>query len=163
MAVIGLTMLLFGRMWILSLWSWTALKCFKIKWILMVYPGRNMEHFVAGSNLNCAVLVQEVSEERNFSMWHKDCFWSILVNNVAEFFFVWRNLPEANIKRFMIIALTKEVSKNPDRDFVLRFSLMKNILNKYSKLRNYMYMYMYIYGLNIKRAPGSEMELNPVF
>jgi hypothetical protein len=63
----------------------------------------------------------------------------------------------------MIIALTKEVSKNPDRDFVLRFSLMKNILNKYSKLRNYMYMYMYIYGLNIKRAPGSEIELNPVF
>jgi hypothetical protein len=59
----------------------------------------------------------------------------------------------------MIIALTKEVSKNPDRDFVLRFSLMKNILNKYSKLRNY----MYIYGLNIKRAPGSEIELNPVF
>ena len=28
-AVIGLTMLLFGRMWILGLWIWKAMECFK--------------------------------------------------------------------------------------------------------------------------------------
>jgi hypothetical protein len=37
---------------------------------------------------------------------------------------------------------------------------MKNILNKHSKLRKGKYK---VYGLSIKGAPGSEMELNPVF
>jgi hypothetical protein len=46
-------MLLFGR-WIF----WKAMKCFK--WGLLSYPSRNMEDFVAESNLNCAVLAQEV-------------------------------------------------------------------------------------------------------
>jgi hypothetical protein len=55
--------------------------------------------------------------------------------------------------------LTKEVSKELSRDFVLWLSLMKRILNKCSKLRKEKYK---IYGLSIKGAPGSEMELNPV-
>ena len=29
---------------------------------------------VAGSNLNCVDLVQEISKEKTFRMWHKDCF-----------------------------------------------------------------------------------------
>jgi hypothetical protein len=37
---------------------------------------------------------------------------------------------------------------------------MKSILNKHSKLRKEKYK---MYGSNIKGAPGSEMELNPVF
>ena len=45
---------------------------------------RNMEEFVAESNLNCEDLAQEVSEE-NFSMQHRGCFCSILVKNVAAF------------------------------------------------------------------------------
>ena len=44
-----------------------------------------MEDFVAGSNFNCADLVQEISKEKAFSMWHKDCFYGILVKNVATF------------------------------------------------------------------------------
>ena len=44
-----------------------------------------MEDFVAGSNLNCVDLAQEISKEKNFSMWHKDCFCGILVKNVAPF------------------------------------------------------------------------------
>ena len=43
-AVIGLIMLLFGRMWILRLWIWKALECFK--WGLVGYPSRNKEDFV---------------------------------------------------------------------------------------------------------------------
>jgi hypothetical protein len=82
-AVIGLTMLLFRRMWILELWIWKAVECFK--WGLMGYPSRNMEDFVAESNLNCTDLGQEVSEEKNFSMWPRDCFCGILVKNVAGF------------------------------------------------------------------------------
>ena len=69
-----------------------------------------------------------------------------------------KNLPE--VKRLRLIALTKEVSETPIIDFVLWLSLMKSILNKHSKLRKEKYK---IYGLSIKGAPGSEMELNPVF
>jgi hypothetical protein len=36
----------------------------------MGYPSKNMEDFVSGSNLNCVDLAQEISKEKNFSMWH---------------------------------------------------------------------------------------------
>ena len=66
--MIGLTTLLFGRMWI-----WKAVGCFK--WGLMGHPGRNMEDFVAESDLNCADLAQEVSVEKNFSMWQRPLWY----------------------------------------------------------------------------------------
>jgi hypothetical protein len=75
-------MLLFERMWIWGLWIWKAVECFK--WGLMGQSSRNMEDFVAGSNLNCVDLAQEISKE-NFRIWHKDCFCDILVKNVATF------------------------------------------------------------------------------
>jgi hypothetical protein len=46
-----------------------------------------------------------------------------------------KSLPESKVKRFILIALTKEVSKKPSRDFVLWLSLLKNVLNKCNKLR----------------------------
>ena len=64
------------------------------------------------------------------------------------------------MKRLVLIALAKEVSDMPIIDFVLCLSLMKNILNKHSKLRKEKYK---IYSLRIKWVPGSKMELNPVF
>jgi hypothetical protein len=70
-----------------------------------------------------------------------------------------KNLPEAKVKRFILIASTKEISKKPSRDFVLWLNLMKSILNKYSKLRKEKYK---IDGSSIKGEPGSEMGLNPV-
>jgi hypothetical protein len=54
--------------------------------------------------------------------------------------------------------LTKEFPKKPCRKFVLWLSLMKNFLNKPSKLRKEK-----IYGSSIKGSPGREMELNPMF
>ena len=70
-----------------------------------------MEDFVAGSNLNCVDLAQEISKEKNFRMWHKDWFCGILVKNVATFCPCLKSLPEAKVKRLGLIALTKEVSK----------------------------------------------------
>jgi hypothetical protein len=64
------------------------------------------------------------------------------------------------VKILRLILLTKEVSEMPIIDFVLWLSLMKNILNKHSKLEREKYK---IYGLIIKWAPGSEMEPNSVF
>jgi hypothetical protein len=134
------------------------MECFK--WGLMGHPTRNMEDFVAGSNLNCVDLAQKISKEKNFRIWHKDCFHSILVKNVATFCPCLESLPEAKVKRLKLNKLTKEVSKQPSRDFVLWLSLMKRSLIKHSKLRKEKYK---IYGLSIKGVPGSEMEQNPVF
>jgi hypothetical protein len=72
-----------------------------------------MEDFVAGSDWNCVHLAQEISKQKNFRMWHKDCFCGILVKNVASFCRCLKSRPEAKVKRLRLIALTKEVSKQP--------------------------------------------------
>jgi hypothetical protein len=133
------------------------MECFK--WSLMGHPNRNMEDFLAASDLNCVDLVQEVSVE-NFNMWPRDCLCGILVKNVANFSPCLKSLPEAKVKRLRLIALTKEVSEVPIRDVVLWLNLMQSVLDKYNKLRKEKYK---IYGSSIKGAPGSKMELNPIF
>jgi hypothetical protein len=69
------------------------------------------------------------------------------------------SLPEAKVKRFWLIALTKEVSEKPSIDFVLWFTFMTSVLIKHSKLRKEKHK---MYGLSNKRAPGSALELNLV-
>jgi hypothetical protein len=81
-------------------------------------PSGDMEDFVAEYDLNCADLAQEVSVE-NFRMWPRYCFCGILVKNVATFYPCLKSLPESKVKRFVLIALTKEVSKKLNRGFVL--------------------------------------------
>ena len=65
------------------------------------------------------------------------------MKNVATFCPCLKSLPEAKVKRLRLIALSKEVSKKPSRDFVFWLSLMKRCLNKHSKLRKEKYK---IYG-----------------
>ena len=72
-ALVAVTMLLFGKMWILGLWIWKTMECFK--WALMGQYSRNMEDSGADVRLNCVGLMcQEVSMEKNFNMWLRDCF-----------------------------------------------------------------------------------------
>jgi hypothetical protein len=52
--VISLTMLLFGRVWILGLWIWKISERFQ--WSLIGYPSRNKDELVVESDLNCADL-----------------------------------------------------------------------------------------------------------
>ena len=92
----------------------------------MNYPSRNMKDSVTVSDLNYADLAQEVSE-KNFSMWCRDYFCGILVENVAVFCPCLKSLPEAKVKRVILIALTQEISKKSIIDFVLWLSLMKSI------------------------------------
>ena len=47
------------------------MECFK--WGLISHLSRDMEDIVAEGDLNCAILVQEVSVE-SFSIWPRDCF-----------------------------------------------------------------------------------------
>ena len=51
----------------------------------MGHVSRNMEDFVDGSDLNCGSLILEVSEEKYFSMYLRDCFCGILGKNMDAF------------------------------------------------------------------------------
>lgn len=64
------------------------------------------------------------------------------------------------LKKFIFMALTKEISENPRRNFVLWLSFMKRILKKHSKLTTEKYK---IYSLSVKKEPGNEMEMSSVF
>jgi hypothetical protein len=57
-------------MWTLGLWIWEAMVCFK--WGLKGHPSRTIKDIGAEDDLNCADLAQEVSVEKNFSMWHRN-------------------------------------------------------------------------------------------
>jgi hypothetical protein len=56
------------------------------------------------------------------------------VKSVAAFCPCPKSLPDAKVKRFILIALIKEVSKNPSIDFVFWFALKKSVLMKHRKL-----------------------------
>ena len=95
--------------------------------------------------------------ENIFNMWPRDSFCDVLMKNMAAFCHCLKRQPRANVKRFILLASAKEVSKKPNKDFVLWLSRMKRILNKHIKQRKEKYN---IYSLSIKGAQGSEMELN---
>ena len=76
------------------------MECFK--WDLMGHPSRNME-------------VIGVEGDLNFG----DLSYDVLGKKVAPFCFCPKSLPEAKVKRFRLIALTKEVSKQPAINFIV--------------------------------------------
>ena len=92
-------------------------------------------------------------------MWPRDSC-DILVKNVVAFCLCLKSLPEAKVKRLRLIALTKDISNQSSLDSVLRFTFVRSILIKRSKLRKEKYK---IYGSSIKWAAGSATELSPVF
>ena len=63
-AVIGLSTLWFGGMFILGLWK--AVEWFR--WVLVGHPSRNMEDIGAVDGLNSADLTQDVSAKNNFNV-----------------------------------------------------------------------------------------------
>jgi hypothetical protein len=64
---------------------------------------------------------------------------------MAAFCHCLKRLPEAKVKRFILIALTLRKSQKSPKNFVLWVNLMKSILNKHSKLRKEKYK---IYSLS---------------
>ena len=85
------------------------------------------------------------------------------MKNGTAFCHCLKSLPEAKVKRFILIALKKEVSKQPGINAVellLMFTLMKSVLMKISKLRKKKYK---LHVSSIKGVPGSGMKLNPMF
>lgn len=105
-------------------------------------PSRTMGNIGAGGDFNSG-----------------DCS-DVLVKNVVAFCPCQKSLPEAKVKRFMFIALTKEVSKKLSIDFALWFALMKSVFIKHSQLRKEKYK---MCGSQSKGAAGRGVELNAVF
>lgn len=68
-------------------------------------------------------LAQEVPEKKNFRMLPRYHSCDILVTNGAAFYPCLKSLPESNVKRFRLIALEKEISKQPRINFVLWLTL----------------------------------------
>ena len=72
-AVIGLTMLFFWKNMDFGTLDLQSLECFNLG--LMGHPSRNMEDSGAEGHLNCVgPLAQELSVEKNFNMWPRNCF-----------------------------------------------------------------------------------------
>ena len=86
-------------------------------------PVSNMEDGSAEGDLNCVdLLAQEVSTEKNVSMWPRDCFCDILVKSMAGFCLCLKSQPGA-----------KEVSKQHGINSVvclLKFTLLKSVFNE---------------------------------
>jgi hypothetical protein len=128
-------MFLFGSLWIWGLWIWIAVENVLswAKWAILVGIWKT----AAVSDLNCAELVKKVSVEKNFSMWCRDYFFvcDILAKYVAAFEPCLKSLLETKVKRFNLIALTKEVKKTKQNTQQTLFSgcLMESVFNKHSK------------------------------
>lgn len=69
-----------------------------------------MEVNGAESDLNCRDPVQGISE-KNFSTWPKDSSCDILAKNMTALCSCLKNLLEAKVKSFVLIAFAKEISK----------------------------------------------------
>ena len=88
------------------------MECFK--WDLMGYPNKNMDDFVAGSDLNCGDLAKEFSVGKIFRMWLTDCgvlFCFILVKNVTTLCPSLKSITESKV----LITLAKAPLKAHQR------------------------------------------------
>ena len=77
--------------------------------------------------MNCGGLIKEVLEEKNFSMWSRDCYC-----NIAAFCLYLKNLAEVMLKTLGLIELVEEISKQPsiDSDLCLLLVTLMHIYNE---------------------------------
>ena len=83
-----------------------------------------MEDGGAECDLNCRCLDQEVSEEKNVSLWPRDQACDILMKHVAAFCTRPKSLSEANVKSFRFIPLAEEISKQTSFDCLMWLSVL---------------------------------------
>ena len=68
--------------------------------------------------------------ENNFSMWPRECFYGILVKNVATFCPCLKSLPEAKVKRLSINCIDKRSFKKAQQRLC---SLVKSYEEKFEQ------------------------------
>lgn len=77
----------------------------------MVHTNGNIKDSGAEVELNCGGLAQDILEN-NFCMSSRECFYDILMKNMAAFCPCLKSLHEPKIKRLRLIAFTKEIQVN---------------------------------------------------
>lgn len=107
-----------------------------------------MKESDAKDDLNCGGPAPEVSEEKNFSMWPRNCSCVILTKK-SVFLPMSKSLPEAKVKISGLMILAEEISKQSTIGSVL-WLLVFILMNK-------------TYILGRKEALGSGMKLSPMF
>lgn len=90
---------------------------------------------VLRSNLNCADMARDVSEEKTISKWPRDCFCDVLAKNIAAFCPCPKHLHEITLKSLQLRRLA-EISREPCFDCVLWLlvtTVMQIYIEKYKK------------------------------
>lgn len=96
-------------MWTLALWIRKEVE--NVKWGLVDHTCRGVEDSGAKSNVGFDGLAQEVLEE-NISKRPRDCSCDILENGAVVFCSApEKNLPEAKLKNFGLMALAEKISR----------------------------------------------------
>lgn len=100
-AVIGHTMLLFGRIWkALGLCKRSAIEQFKQG--LVVHTTRNMKESGPEGYVNCKSSSPEDAEENDISIWPRDSSYDILARNISAFCHCCKNIPKAQMKSYAL-------------------------------------------------------------
>lgn len=80
----------------------------------MGHPKRKMEDSGAQCNMNCEGLAKEIAKRRILILINRDCSCEdILLKNVVAFCPCLKCLLEGKLKRFGLILLEEEISKQP--------------------------------------------------
>ena len=61
----------------------------------MGHPSRNIKDIGAEDYMNCGSLALEISKEKNFCMWLRDCSYEVLMKSISTFCPCLKSLPEA--------------------------------------------------------------------
>lgn len=102
----------------MGLWVSKIVKCFNYGLIGCI---RNIEDGDAEGYLNFRGLDQEVSEEKNFSRWPRDCSCDNLAKKVTAFCPWLKSLPEARLKNLILITSAQEISKQSSIDSICAY------------------------------------------
>lgn len=86
----------------------------------MGHSSRNMEESSADNDLNYVCPAQDAAEGNNINMnsWTTDHSCHLLATNVSTFSSCPKNLLEAKLKSFRLMALVEEISRWPSIDCV---------------------------------------------
>lgn len=108
------------------------------------------------------VQLKRFQRTKKNSIWSRQHSSDILAKNVAAICFCLKSLPEANLKSLGLISLLKGIPEQPSIDSVvwlLLLSQKKICVEKEKGVQGSCKEY----NLRRERAPGSGIEINPVF
>ena len=114
---------------------------------------------IAEGDLNCSYLAQKVLQKKRISVSDLETFFFSVVKMTGFFSPCLKSLPEVNIKKFILIALTKEVSKKHSTEFFFWFSLMNSILIRHMPSKGKVQNVQFKESRGTKKYNGAEYHV----